>query len=50
MKSDFRKSGSSSEDAALARALLQSEKDLREHRLVLESIARRVAEGTVGGG
>ena len=35
---------SASEDAALARALLQSEKDLREHRLVLESIARRVAD------
>ncbi len=36
--------GSASEDAAYARALLQSEKDLREHRLVLESIARRVAD------
>ena len=35
---------SASEDAALAQALLQSEKDLREHRLVLESIARRVAD------
>ena len=35
---------SASEDAALARALLHSEKDLREHRLVLESIARRVAD------
>ncbi len=35
---------SASEDAALARALLQSDKDLREHRLVLESIARRVAD------
>jgi len=35
---------SASEDAAYARALLQSEKDLREHRLVFESIARRVAD------
>lgn len=35
---------SASEDAAFARDLLQSEKDLREHRLVLESIARRVAD------
>ena len=35
---------SASEDAAFARALLHSEKDLREHRLVLESIARRVAD------
>jgi menaquinone-specific isochorismate synthase len=35
---------SASEDAAFARALLQSEKDLREHRLVFESIARRVAD------
>ena len=35
---------SASEDAAFARALLQSEKDLREHRLVVESIARRVAD------
>ena len=35
---------SASEDAALARALLQSEKDLREHRLVLASITRRVAD------
>lgn len=33
-----------SADAALARELLQSEKDLREHRLVLESIARRTAD------
>ncbi len=32
-----------SEDAAFARGLLHSEKDLREHRLVLESIARRTA-------
>jgi menaquinone-specific isochorismate synthase len=35
---------SASEDAAHARALLQSEKDQREHRLVVESIARRVAD------
>jgi menaquinone-specific isochorismate synthase len=35
---------SASEDAALARALLQSDKDLREHRLVLESIERRVGD------
>ena len=35
---------SASDDAALARALQQSEKDLREHRLVLGSIARRVAD------
>jgi menaquinone-specific isochorismate synthase len=35
---------SASEDAAFARALLQSEKDLREHRLVFESIARRLAD------
>jgi len=33
-----------SEDAALARGLLHSDKDLREHRLVLESIARRTAD------
>ena len=35
---------SASEDAAFARALLQSEKDQREHRLVFESIARRLAD------
>ncbi len=35
---------SASEDAGFARALLQSEKDLREHRLVFESIARRLAD------
>lgn len=35
---------SASADAALARGLLQSEKDLREHHLVLDSIARRVAD------
>ena len=34
---------SASEDAGFARALLTSEKDRREHRLVYESIARRVA-------
>jgi menaquinone-specific isochorismate synthase len=35
---------SASEDAALARGLLQSEKDLREHGLVRDSIARRLAD------
>ncbi len=35
---------SASEDAAYARALLQSEKELREHRLVYESITRRLAD------
>lgn len=35
---------SASEDAAFARALLQSEKDRREHRVVLESITRSVAD------
>lgn len=35
---------SASEDAAFARALVQSEKDLREHRIVIGSIARRVAD------
>lgn len=35
---------SASDDARLARDLLQSEKDRHEHRLVLESIARRVAD------
>jgi len=35
---------SASEDAALTRALLQSEKDLREHRVVLGSITRRLAD------
>ena len=35
---------SASEDAAFARALLQSEKDLREHRLVLEAIAHHLAD------
>jgi menaquinone-specific isochorismate synthase len=35
---------SASEDAALTRGLLQSEKDLREHRVVLGSITRRLAD------
>ncbi len=35
---------SASEDAQLARALFQSEKDQHEHRLVLGSIARRLAD------
>lgn len=35
---------SASEDAALARGLMQSEKDLREHRLVIGSIERRVTD------
>ncbi|MEI7799989.1 MAG: isochorismate synthase [Opitutaceae bacterium] len=35
---------SASEDAAFARILLQSEKDRREHQLVLDSIARRLAD------
>ncbi|HVZ64834.1 MAG TPA: isochorismate synthase [Lacunisphaera sp.] len=35
---------SASEDAALARALLQSEKDLREHRVVVDAIGRRLAD------
>jgi menaquinone-specific isochorismate synthase len=35
---------SASEDAALAQALLHSEKDLREHRFVLDSIAGRLAD------
>ncbi|MFZ5494995.1 MAG: isochorismate synthase [Verrucomicrobiota bacterium] len=34
---------SASEDAAYAQALLHSEKDLREHRLVFDSIAGRLA-------
>ena len=38
-----RRGRSASEDAALGGALLRSEKDLREHRLVLESIVRRLA-------
>lgn len=39
-----RRGTGASEDAALSHALLRSEKDLREHRLVLESIARRLAQ------
>ncbi|MBE7539201.1 MAG: isochorismate synthase [Opitutaceae bacterium] len=39
----IRRGGSASEDAALAAALLRSEKDLREHALVFDSIARRLA-------
>ncbi len=35
---------SASEDAALARGLQHNEKELREHRLVLEAIARRLAD------
>lgn len=35
---------SASEDAALARRLMQDEKELREHRFVAGSIARRVAD------
>ncbi len=35
---------SASEDAGFARTLLHDEKELREHRLVLESIAQRVAD------
>jgi menaquinone-specific isochorismate synthase len=35
---------SASEDATLAQALLHSEKDLREHRLVLDSILGRLAD------
>lgn len=35
---------SASEDAALAQALLHSEKDLREHKLVLDAIAGRLAD------
>lgn len=35
---------SASEDAALAQGLLHSEKDLREHQLVLDSIVGRVAD------
>ena len=39
-----RRGVSASEDAQLARALFLSEKDQHEHRLVLGSIARRVAD------
>jgi menaquinone-specific isochorismate synthase len=37
-----RRGASASEDAALGAALLESEKDLREHRHVLDSILRRL--------
>lgn len=39
----IRRGGSASEDAALAGALLRSEKDLREHREVLDDIVARIA-------
>jgi menaquinone-specific isochorismate synthase len=35
---------SASEDAALARGLLQSEKDQREHQFVVDAISRRLAD------
>ena len=38
----IRRGATASEDAALAGSLLRSEKDLREHALVLDSIARRL--------
>ena len=38
-----RRGAGASEDAALAAALLRSEKDLREHRHVIDSITRRLA-------
>lgn len=38
----IRRGATASEDAALAGLLLRSEKDLREHALVLDSIARRL--------
>ncbi|HET7537294.1 MAG TPA: chorismate-binding protein, partial [Candidatus Didemnitutus sp.] len=38
-----RRGESASEDATIARTLLHDDKELREHRLVLESIAQRVA-------
>jgi menaquinone-specific isochorismate synthase len=38
-----RRGATASDDAALAAALLHSEKDLREHQLVLDSIVRRLA-------
>jgi menaquinone-specific isochorismate synthase len=39
----IRRGASASEDAVLGAALLRQEKDLREHRTVLESIKRRLA-------
>jgi menaquinone-specific isochorismate synthase len=38
-----RRGATASDDASLAAALLHSEKDLREHRLVIDSIVRRLA-------
>ena len=38
-----RRGASASEDAALAAALLRSDKDRREHRLVLDSMVRRLS-------
>jgi menaquinone-specific isochorismate synthase len=38
-----RRGATASDDAALAAALAHSDKDLREHRLVLDSIVRRLA-------
>jgi menaquinone-specific isochorismate synthase len=38
-----RRGATASDDAALAAALVHSDKDLREHRLVLDSIMRRLA-------
>lgn len=40
----IRRGAGASEDAALAAALLGSDKDLREHRVVLASIASRLAQ------
>lgn len=39
----IRRGSGASEDAALGASLLRSEKDLREHALVLDSMARRLA-------
>ena len=39
----IRRGATASEDAAFASALQRDEKELREHRLVLESIVRRLA-------
>ncbi|MDB6170150.1 MAG: isochorismate synthase [Verrucomicrobia bacterium] len=40
----IRRGGGASDDAALGLALLHSEKDLREHRLVVETITGRLAQ------
>lgn len=40
----IRRGAGASEDAALAAELLHSDKDLREHRIVLESMVERLAE------